>query len=484
MLVRSLLTRPASAALLFAMTLANVNATAAEADAVGTLTERLDEILDNHPTAKRTTVTLKVVDLASGKTLYDRGGDRLQVPASNLKIYTSACALDAFGPDHRFKTIVRADGPIVEGVLHGNLRLIGGGDAMLTSGDLEKLAKRVVKELGVRRIAGKVVVDNARYAPELKGPGWMWDDEPSYYNMSVTPLMVDFNVLTVKLTPDDDGFVCAKLDPPSEYPKLVSVDAASAANDALVTRRPFREEIEYRGDLKLDVPQNVPMTMHDPGPWAAGLFKQMLADEGVSLGISDAATESTNVDAGSPVVEIVHEGQTLAETLKHFNHVSENAVGEVLLHEIAIARGTKQPTWDQAAKLVSEWLTAKAKLESGSFRLVDGSGLSRYNLISADSATRLLTYLHASDDFKPFFESLPTSEVKLDEAERAGASDKSTEPPVSAKGGSMSSVSTVSGYIRTLDGRLLAFSLLANGFIGSNQPVMDLRREVYRELVK
>lgn len=447
------------------------------------LEERLDEVLDNHPTAKRTTVTLKVVDLESGETIYDRGGDRLQVPASNLKIYTSACALDTFGPDHRFQTIVRADGPIENGVLHGDLKLIGGGDAMLTSQDLQKLAKRVVDELGVRQIVGEVAVDNSRYAPRLKGPGWMWDDEPSYYNMSVTPLMVDFNVLTVKLTPDAEGFVYAKLAPPSNYPELASVGAEAAIGDALATRRPFTEPIEYRGDRKLDKPTELQMTMHEPGPWVAGMFSQMLAEEGVNFSPpSRQAVAKPNGEATAR--ELVHEGPTLAETLKHFNHVSENAVGEVLLHEIALARGVERPDWPDGAKIISDWLVEQAKLEPGSFRYVDGSGLSRYNLISADSSMRLLQHLKQSDDFEPFFQSLPTSEVKLDETELAGASDKSKAPRVSAKGGSMSSVSTMSGYLRTFDGRLLAFSLLANGFIGSNEPVFDLRQQVWRELVR
>ena len=447
------------------------------------LAARLDKVLDDHPTAKRTTVTLKVVDLQSGETIYDRGGDRLQVPASNLKIYTSACALDLFGPDHRFKTIVRAEGPIENSVLRGNLKLIGGGDAMLTSKELRKLAKQVVDELGVRQIIGEVVVDNSRYAPRLKGPGWMWDDDPSYYNMSVTPLMVDFNVLTVKLTPDAEGFVYAKLDPPSNSPELVSVGADAAAGNALATRRPFAEPIEYRGDRKLDKPTELRMTMHDPGPWVAGMFTQMLAEEGVNFSPSPRK-EAANSNDKTPPREIVHEGPTLAETLKHFNHVSENAVGEVLLHEIALARGVKRPDWPDGAKIISRWLVEQAKLEPGSFRYVDGSGLSRYNLISADSSVRLLQYLQQSDDFEPFFQSLPTSEVKLTDVETAGAKDTSTDPRVSAKGGSMSSVSTMSGYLRTLDGRLLAFSLLANGFIGNNEPVFDLRQQVWRELVR
>jgi D-alanyl-D-alanine carboxypeptidase/D-alanyl-D-alanine-endopeptidase (penicillin-binding protein 4) len=301
--------------------------------------------------------------------------------------------------------------------------------------------------------------------------------------MSVTPLMVDFNVLTVKLTPDAEGFVYAKLDPPSNYPELVSVGADAAAGNELATRRPYTEPIEYRGDRKLDKPTELRMTMHDPGPWVAGMFTRMLAEAGVNFSPpSRKAVAEPNDEATAR--ELVHEGPTLAEMLKHFNHVSENAVGEVLLHEIALARGVERPDWPEGAKAISKWLVEQAKLEPGSFRYVDGSGLSRYNLISADSSVRLLQYLKQSDDFEPFFQSLPTSEVKLDEAMLAGASDQSPAPRVSAKGGSMSSVSTMSGYLRTLDGRLLAFSLLANGFIGNNEPVFDLRQQVWRELVR
>lgn len=449
-----------------------------------TLEKRLNAVLDRHPTAERTTVTLKVVDLASGETLFDRGGDRLQVPASNLKIYTSACALDTFGPGHRFKTVVRAVGPIENGVLQGDLQLIGGGDAMLSSKDLQKLARRVLEELGVKTIQGDVVVDNSRYPLRMLGPGWMWDDEAEYYNMSVTPLMVDFNVATVKLTPDAQGMATAALAPPSNQPPLVGVAESTNSGGPLAWRRPFTTPIEYRNDRKLEKPADVRLSVHDPAAWVAGMFTEMLQEAGVEFSPAKTKGASAAVKSKRTTKDLVHEGPTLAETLKHFNHVSENAVGEVLLHEIAVARGVERPDWPDGAKMISEWLVERAKLAPGSFRYVDGSGLSRYNLISADSSVRLLQYLKQSDDFEPFFQSLPTSEVALDRETLAGASDKSKTPRVSAKGGSMSSVSTMSGYIRTLDGRLLAFSLLANGFIGNNQPVFDLRQKVWRELVQ
>lgn len=448
------------------------------------LEKRLNAVLDRHPTAERATVTLKVVDLESGETLVDRGGDRLQVPASNLKIYTSACALDTFGPEHRFETVVRAAGPIERGVLQGDLQLIGGGDAMLSSEDLQKLARRVVEELGVKTIQGEVVVDNSRYASRMLGPGWMWDDEAEYYNMSVTPLMVDFNVAAVKLTPNAQGMATAALVPPSIQPPLVGVAESKNSGGSLAWRRPLTTPIEYRSDRKLEKRADVRLSVHDPAAWVAGMFTEMLREAGVEF--SPAKTEGGDVAGKNQRVtkELAHEGPTLAETLKHFNHVSENAVGEVLLHEIALARGAERPDWPDGAKIISEWLVERAKLEPGSFRYVDGSGLSRYNLISADSSVRLLQHLKQGDDFEPFFQSLPTSEVALDNEMLAGARDKSNSPRVSAKGGSMSSVSTMSGYIRTLDGRLLAFSLLANGFIGNNQPVFDLRQKVWRELVQ
>ncbi|HEX6963441.1 MAG TPA: D-alanyl-D-alanine carboxypeptidase/D-alanyl-D-alanine-endopeptidase, partial [Lacipirellula sp.] len=320
-------------------------------------------------------------------------------------------------------------------------------------------------EWELQQIVGSVRVDNSRYAGPLKGPGWMWDDDPAPYNMPVTPLMIDFNVLTVELRPVG-GDVAARLVPPADYPPLRRV-AANGGEPVRVTRKPFEHEMLIVGGQPPEKRREAQLTMHDPAQWAAAVFARMLADRGVEItgvsGLNDA--ESGKVE------EITHRGTALAETLQWFHHKSENAVGEVLLHEIAIAEGRKRPDWSDGAEAISRWLIDEAGLEEGSFRLVDGSGLSRYNLISADSAVRLLKYMHGRENFQVFFESLPTSNVN-------------GNPVVSAKGGSMTGVSTISGYTKTDGGRLLAFSLLANGFIGDNKPVMNLRQKVWQELVQ
>lgn len=381
----------------------------------------LNCVLDQDPTARRTMVALKVVDLKSGEVLYDRHGERLFTPASNLKIYTSACALDAFGPDHCFPTIVTVKVDREAGTLHGDLKIVGGGNAMLSHAELKKLAERVVKTWGVRRLLGKVVVDNSRYSDTQLGPGWMWDDQPYYFNMRVTPLMVDFNTTAI---------------------------AGSVGRDGKERREAMRE----------------------PGAWCAKEFGEMLRDLGVKFGPAEASPPRGDL------VVIRFQGMELSETLRHFNHKSENAVGEVLLHELAIAGGKVRPTWSDGAEVITAWLHDTAGLERGSFKLVDGSGLSRYNLISADSSVKLLAFMRQHKHSPTFFDALPAYEVETPNGKK--------QKLVHAKSGGMSGVSTISGYVQTLDGRELAFSLLGNGFIGTSKPVISLRGKVWKVLVQ
>lgn len=437
----------------------------------------LARILDAHATAERTTVSLKVVDVATGETLFDRGGKRLFVPASNLKIYTASCALDQFGPRYQFKTRLQARGELADGVLAGDIVLVGGGDAMLKHEQLAALAKRAAAEWQLREVRGTVQADNSRYSSPLKGPGWMWDDDPDYYNMSVTPLMVDFNVLTARLTADGEGDATLRFVPPSPAPPT-RVVATTGFGEPAITRAPFTETITAQYAPPLSQAVEKELTMQDPGPWAAGMLRTMLADAGVTFTAPSPLPTESKATADMPIAaEIVHEGAPLIDALTHFLHASENAVGEVLLHEIAINEGVERPRWSDGAAAITRWLHQVAGLPEGSFRMVDGSGLSRYNLISADSSVQLLSFMHRHEHGEQFFDALPRYELQ-------DATDADRDVVIAAKPGGMQSVSTISGYVRTRGGRLLAFSLLANGYIGSSAPIFDLRQKVWRALAE
>ena len=285
----------------------------------------------------------------------------------------------------------------MKGRSNGQLVITGGGDAMLSSEDLRGIAGRVVKEWGLKRFGGRVVVDNSRYASPLKGPGWMWDDDPDYYNMSVTPTMVDFNVLAVRVSRSSSGKPEVELVPPSRYPPIEISRTDPKGGETTVTRKPFTDTILVSlGKIPAEGLEEE-LTMQRPGPWVAGVFENMLKENGVAVRGAGRGAEAPAPDRspqrGRDALVLEHEGTDLASTLRHFLHVSENAVGEVLLHEIAIAKGHERPTWGDGAKEITGWLVNVAGLDEGSFKLVDGSGLSRYNLISADSSTKLISFM-------------------------------------------------------------------------------------------
>lgn len=471
------------------------------------LQDTLTELIATHPTAKRTNIALKVTDLETGEVLFDKNSDKLFTPASNLKIYTSAAALALLGPEHRWTTRMSAytEGAekVDNGVINGSLVIVGGCDPMFGFSDLDAMAEALIQKHGIETIRRDVLVIGPGFgmsdwinppSPKdwtqlpLKGPGWMWDDEPDYYNMTVMPLMMDFNVLQVTANPTGDSAnpVAVRFEPKSKYPPT-QVWQHQLNTEFEITRRPFEDQIDVYGVPEED-DKSERITMHRPDLWIASVLTEMLLSKGVEIGEDEERKHLAPPTASAWLIE--YQGKTNAEAVKHFLKVSENAVGEMLLLTLSEKFGEgDKVSWPSGAKVISDWLVKTAGLEEGSFRLVDGSGLSRYNLISADSSIRLLAYMKTHEHFEPFFDGLPVYEVKLPGAEDGA---KWAEIPLAefdaervfAKPGGMSGVSTISGYIQTLDGRWLAFSLLGNGYVGSSAPVRDLRDRVWAELVR
>ena len=454
-----------------------------------TLVETLDTLLDEHPTAQRTTVTLKVVDLETGEVLYDRDGDKLLTPASNLKIYTAAAALDMLGPDYKWTTEIITTSPIDDEKRLENLFIYGTGDPMLDTEQLASMADQLINNYGIRSIYQGVRVAHIprwHHVP-LKGPGWMWDDDPDYYNMSIRSVMLNFN--TIKFTvPSDEKKLPFRAEPPSDWPIVtVKYQTDDGGSPVRFEREPFESTISILGVSKTSgdtVSDNI--TMHDPSPWIQSVYVRMIEERGVEINRNQPYLLEPWFEPIEGRILVSHQGKTLTEALRHFLKVSENAVGEMVLLKLAETQTKEDVSWPVGAKVISDWLINTAGLEEGSFRLVDGSGLSRYNLISAESSTRLLAFMKTHEHFEPFFDGLPIYKVELPEGETwDGKPLKDYDPQrVFAKPGGMSGVSTISGYIKTLDGRWLAFSLLGNGYTGSSKPVRDLRNEVWGELVR
>jgi D-alanyl-D-alanine carboxypeptidase/D-alanyl-D-alanine-endopeptidase (penicillin-binding protein 4) len=444
--------------------------------------ESLDRVirplLDTSAVSVRTNIGLRIIDVESGEVLFDQNGTRLYTPASTLKTITSAAALHRWGPDHRFSTTVGVNGTVTDGTLVGDLVIVGGGDPMMTSGDLARLAGRIASEAGIRRIQGDLVLDLSRFAPTPFGPGWMWDDDPDYYSMTVTALMVDFNVATVRVAPaaEEGAPPTAELVPAADFPAVVLMEPAVQASRPTITRRPFEEPILVTppASQAFEVTTSR-VSVLSPGPWIASLLGRALAANGV---VHEGGLRVTH-DGWPHEVLMTAESPALREILVHFNRVSENAVGEVLLLNMAAEDGGGPATWPAGARAITGYATSTAGLAADGIRLVDGSGLSRYNLLTAEGFTTLLRHEAGKTGGTTLREVLPIIQVAYPEGYPADA----PRDRVRAKTGGMGGVNGLVGYITTIDGRELAFAWLANGFIGPAAPVVQLRDEILGRVV-
>ena len=476
------------------------------------LSDTLAGLLDTHDTAKRTNIALKVVDLETGDVLFDRNSDKLLTPASNLKIYTSAAALALLGPEYTWETRIGLKAwdqarDKESDVFVGYVALLCDGDPMFDTEQMRAMIGDFIAHVDQTELSGGILTVGTQAWTDVppKGPGWMWDDDPYYYNMTIGASMLNFNVMSVSASPgsDIDAPVVLEYDPPLA-PGAFPIDSFSRSmskNKAVTSspdedstfvmgRDPFEDHIWAEGALPLgSKPVKERVSVFRPRYWISRAFEAMLEESSVVYqgAMSYEEHDFDPLDPSAYEVVVEHQGKTLAEAIKHFLKVSENAVGEMVLLKLAETFGEdNEVSWPSGAKVISDWLVNEAGLEAGSFRLVDGSGLSRYNLISADSSIRLLAYMKTHEHYEPFFDGLPVYKVALPEAGSFNGVPLAEfdAERVFAKPGGMSGVSTISGYAQTLDGRWLAFSYLANGYIGSNAPIRDLRTKIWAELVR
>lgn len=454
----------------------------------GGATEKLRELIASSPAMERLSVGLHVMDVDTGEVLFDKRGNKLMTPASNMKLYSSAAALDVLGPSFRWETRLYGNGIVSDGALDGDLIINGTGDPMFRSETLVEMLSEWVSRNGVTRIDGDIVVYSVAFQFGPKGPGWAWDDDPAAYNMSVDGLTMDYNVLTVEVQPGSGAGDAARvsLSPPSDYPAIISTATTAAAGTentrTRVTRQPFSDVIEVSGSIPADGDGRTNrLTMHDPSRWIGGVAAAALEEAGVTV----TGDIVVNREEAAPEVDadtvITHQSPPLAEVLPPFNKPSENIIGEVLLLTLA-AQTSSRPGHSQGNRQLTTWLTETIGLPSGSFRVADGSGLSRYNQVTAEGTNALLAHMWTHPHRDVFVASLPVAGV--DGTLRNRMTGEETQRRVLAKTGTMSSVSCLSGYVRTNNGRTLVFSLLTNGWVGSSIPSRNFQDEICAILVE
>lgn len=428
----------------------------------GAILRALDELVAR-PELAGGRIGVHVLEAPGGRILAEHEAERGFAPASNGKLVTAAVALATLGAEHRFATELWVRGPVEDGVLRGEVRLVGGGDpAFGTKAQFDAIAA-ALRAHGVQRIVGRVVGDDAWLADEHRGHGWQWDHLDQDFAAPFGGLCCRGNTIAVHVAVDA-GACRVRLDPPVGPQPWVDVGIVDAGQPAqLVVRRPLgSDRIEVVGELAADAaPQVVRIAVHEPAPFAAAVLQHELAGRGIAF---DELPDVVAV--GAPTCLATSPSASFGELLQPLLGSSDNLVAEQLWRGAA-RHATGAGDTAAAARLTSDVLAGLAVPVAGLVP-ADGSGLSRRNLIQPRQLTALLSAGWRAPWREPFFAALPLAGVSgtLQKRFREGPA----HGRVRAKTGSIARVVCLSGYVprSNLLAPPLVFSVLLNDFVCSD----------------
>jgi D-alanyl-D-alanine carboxypeptidase/D-alanyl-D-alanine-endopeptidase (penicillin-binding protein 4) len=440
------------------------------ADPVQSLSTDLNTILAQ-PGAAGETASVQVAT-ADGHVLYSHEASRRLNPASNMKLFTSATALDVLGPDFRFGTDVSTNGPTAHGVLRGNLYLRGKGDPTLLAGDFDALAAQVARS-GVKVVTGQLVADDTYFDHVRLGVGWAWDDEPYYYSQQASALTVSPD------TDYDDGTVIVETRPgatPGSKPRLTLVPStgyvhlvnqattsSGTADTISVDREHGNNTIVVTGTIgtgHTTVDQEW-ATVWEPAGYAADVFRQALAHHGVRV---VGRTGYAATPAGTRSLA-THASMTLAQMYIPFLKLSNNGHAEALVKTLG-AVVSHDGSWDAGLQVIADQL-ASYGVDPSVIQQVDGSGLSRMDLVPADQIVHLLVAAQHKPWFDTWYNALPIA-GNPDRMVGGTLRNRLRGTPAAGmhgKTGSLTGVSALSGYVTDADGQRLIFSVLQNNYV-------------------
>ncbi len=412
---------------------------------------------------------IEVRDLASGRALYERNADKNMAPASVNKLFTGAAALDAYGPDARFRTTLETSAPLdPQGRLAGDLYLVGRGDPGL--GDfgpgggrdgLDALADGLVAA-GVRLVDGRIVGRDAVFAGERRGPAWEWGDLVWCYGAEVSGLSWNGSCADLVVSPGSGAGspVAVIRRPASSYYQVVSTATTSASGekaDLRLVRELGSSLIELSGTYPAGAPSDVlSVALENPARYAATVFAERLASRGIRVTGGAAAEPGTGAE--SMRVLVTRESEPLSRILEETNKPSDNFRAELLLRLLGLqVRGDGSLEGGVAA--LGQFLEGHG-IEARTAALDDASGLAVTDLVSPHQIVDLLAVMDRHRYAQAFEASLPVAgrDGTLDHRMRGTRA----EGRVTAKTGTRKHVGALAGYVSTISGRRLAFAILVN----------------------
>jgi serine-type D-Ala-D-Ala carboxypeptidase/endopeptidase (penicillin-binding protein 4) len=457
------------------------------------LKTRVEEIA-RQPALERGFFAVKIVSLDTGVVIYEQSANKFTRPASNMKLYTVAAALDRLTPDYHFMTSVYAKEKPEDGKVKGDLIVYGRGDpsfaARFNSGDyfkgIDDLAGRIAAA-GVKRVKGDLVGDESWFNGAPLGSGWEWDDLQWSYGAQVSALTVNDNAIDLTVKPGDrvGAPVAITSGPPATFMTIANratTGARGSKSDLQLYRGLGANTLEITGSLPLgDNGFTGSVAVPDPALAFVTMLRDALVKRGVKIdgrvravdarsGASivpnplAVLTPATNIPPQPQPVEIAsRQSPPFSLIASHTLKPSQNLYTEIILRTLGKLTSTgPSQTNEEAGLIVVRNFLRQAGASESDLALNDGSGLSRNDMITANATVQLLTYMSKHKYFSQFQEALPIAGV--DGTLRTRMKGTPAEGNLRAKTGSLSSVASLSGYVTTASGEHLVFSMMLNNY--------------------
>ena len=439
-------------------------------------------------------VSLCVADAEKGKVLIDYNSGISLVPASVMKIITSAAALELLGPEYTFKTRIGYAGTLNKrwGRLKGNIIIMGGGDPALGSKYFPDHYKdfihswvEEIKKLGIKRIRGKVITDDSYY-DFIPVPGkWLWEDTGNYYGAGVYGLSVFDNTYEIHFTTFSDSTlpVIREFIPIECTTNLSNLLIAKDTTDAgYIYASPY----STTGCIAGTIPVNqldfvLKASISDPPLLLARMVTDKLKTAGIKIsGKPTTLRSEKNYKAEKFITVAEISSPDLSEIIEVLNHESVNLFAEHLIKELG-KKFKNDGSTASGAKVIMEFLKNSGIDTNGMF-IEDGSGMSPLNAINTRELVRLLIYMKNNGKYFPeYFSSLP-------DAGKEGTLKNIFKDPVfdsrlKAKSGSMTRVRSYAGYFTTKSGKKMVFSIIINNFSGPSKNIVSEIEDNIRDLI-
>lgn len=423
----------------------------------------------------------------------DYHGQQMALPASTQKVITALAALLQLGPNYRFTTTLERKGDIADGVLKGDLVARFTGDPTLKRQSIRNMVT-ALKKLGVQRIKGNILIDTSVFASHDKAPGWPWNDMTQCFSAPPSAAIIDRNCFSVSLysatRENEPAFVRIA----SYYPVTVLSQVQTLPRGTAIAR--YCELDVVTGDLnrytltgclsQRNDPLPLAFAIQDGASYAGAIIKDELKQAGISY--SGTLLRQTQVNEPNTVIATT-QSAPLHDLLRIMLKKSDNMIADTVFRTIGRQYYDVQGTWRSGSDAVRQLLRQKANIDLGNTIVVDGSGLSRHNLISPATMMQVLQYIAVHDNELNFISMLPLAGHDGSLQYRAGLHQAGVDGKVSAKTGSLQGVYNLAGFLTTASGQRVAFVQYLSGYAvepGDNRnrriPLARFESRLYKDL--